>query len=362
MHIRLDLSSLGECGGDDYQVVVATHLNTCHYHNHFIVNSVSFKHGKRLRAKQWYELNKVSDEICREHGLSVIEERGASGLSRQIRDIEQSGGYTRYNIARDAIDEAIKLSTNIKELELSLKSMGYHCNFSPNRKHWTVKLETWQRPIRIDRIGSEYTNQRLMERISEGIENKTFALFQKSFYVHRYQYRIQTRAGKIKKVRGLKGLYLRYCYLLGYVRRTVSKGLGGRLFINDTTKTENGMRDVPISSHLEPLLRQAINNMKDNPEGVIFYDYTGEKIISTERVNAQFRTILKKADISPRGQHALRHTFATRCIESGIPAVVLKNWMGHSDIHMTLDVYADVFSSMNNDAINKLSEHLKDVR
>lgn len=147
-----------------------------------------------------------------------------------------------------------------------------------------------------------------------------------------------------------------------HVRRTVSKGLGGRLFINDTTKTENGMRDVPISSHLEPLLRQAINNMKDNPEGVIFYDYTGEKIISTERVNAQFRSILKKADISPRGQHALRHTFATRCIESGIPAVVLKNWMGHSDIHMTLDVYADVFSSMNNDAINKLSEHLKDVR
>ena len=61
--------------GEDYQVVVATHLNTKCFHNHFVINSVSFKHGKRLRAKQWYELNKVSDEICREHGLSVIENR-----------------------------------------------------------------------------------------------------------------------------------------------------------------------------------------------------------------------------------------------------------------------------------------------
>ena len=65
--------------GDGYQVIIATHLNTKCVHNHFVVNSVSFKDGKRCRAKRWYDFNKVSDEICREHGLSVIENtRGKS--------------------------------------------------------------------------------------------------------------------------------------------------------------------------------------------------------------------------------------------------------------------------------------------
>lgn len=58
------------------------------------------------------------------------------------------------------------------------------------------------------------------------------------------------------------------------------------------------------------------------------------------------------------GQHALRHTFATRCIEADIPAIVLKKWLGHTNIHITLDTYADVFDRMHLGAINKLDELL----
>lgn len=58
-----------------------------------------------------------------------------------------------------------------------------------------------------------------------------------------------------------------------------------------------------------------------------------------------------------RGQHALRHIFATRCIEAGVPAVVLKTWMGHTNIHITLDTYADVFSRMNNDSMKKFEDY-----
>ena len=66
----------------NYQVVVATHLNTDHIHNHFVVNSVSFRHGRRLREKQWYEFNKISDEICRAYGLSTIENPRGKGIAR----------------------------------------------------------------------------------------------------------------------------------------------------------------------------------------------------------------------------------------------------------------------------------------
>ena len=73
---------------------------------------------------------------------------------------------------------------------------------------------------------------------------------------------------------------------------------------------------------------------------------------------SNYKRICNIAGITSDGQHALRHTFATRCIESGVPAVVLKTWLGHTDIHVTLDTYTDVFKSMDNDAINKFDAHL----
>ena len=67
----------------------------------------------------------------------------------------------------------------------------------------------------------------------------------------------------------------------------------------------------------------------------------------------------KAADRSLYGQHSLRHTFATRCIEAGGQPVVLKNWLGHTNIHITLDTYADIYGSLNSASLDQLVEHLK---
>ena len=75
----------------------------------------------------------------------------------------------------------------------------------------------------------------------------------------------------------------------------------------------------------------------------------------------RYKRVCSSVGIESSGQHALRHTFATRCIEAGIPAVVLKTWLGHKDIHMTLDTYTDVFQAMDNDAISKYDEHLNSM-
>ena len=69
-----------------------------------------------------------------------------------------------------------------------------------------------------------------------------------------------------------------------------------------------------------------------------------------------FNRLTEKAGIPVSGQHVLRHTFATRCIEADIPPVVLKNWLGHTNIHITLDTYADVFSRMNFEVANKFDD------
>lgn len=204
--------------GEDYQVLVATHLNTDHIHNHFVVNSVSFRHGRRLREKQWYELNSVSDEICREHGLSVVEHPKGKGLPYQEHRSEQQGGSTRKNVTRAAVDEAIAVSTNLKEFEIVMKSMGYTCSFRDDRKHWTVKMKEWKKPMRLSGLGEDYAKERILERIAAEPEHKIFEVFQKTIHVRR-QYRLPTRRERIRRIGGLKGLYLHYCYLLGYLPR-----------------------------------------------------------------------------------------------------------------------------------------------
>lgn len=123
---------------------------------------------------------------------------------------------TRYNIARKAIDEAISMSHNKAQLEYALRDMGYSFMFNDKRKYWTVTLKDDSKPIRLYRLGNEYTNERILERLKENRDNINFAPFQPKQYVVR-QYRLSTRSTKIKKVGGLYGLYLHYCYKLGYL-------------------------------------------------------------------------------------------------------------------------------------------------
>lgn len=119
---------------------ITTHLNTKCLHCHFVINSVSFFDGKMLHGKEkaWFYFHHIADEICREHNLFVIDnpERNPSPKFLTIQDSE--GRPTRYNLTRDAIDEAIAHSCNMREFEMYLKQMGYRYKLSQNLKYWTV--------------------------------------------------------------------------------------------------------------------------------------------------------------------------------------------------------------------------------
>ena len=115
------------------------------------------------------------------------------------------------------------------------------------------------------------------------------------------------------------------------------------------------MRKIPISDEIAYFLREYID---DQREGLLFTSSNG-KYVTTNQVNSQFANVIKKhhiLDDSIDGKvslHSLRHTYATRCIESGMPAKVLQNLLGHTDIRITLDTYCDVFQkySMENLAV-----------
>ncbi len=83
--------------GDRFQVVVATHLDRAHIHSHFVLNDLSFVDGKKFNdCKATYALmRRASDELCREHGLSVIEapEQGRT-MSYDAWEAERKGKPT----------------------------------------------------------------------------------------------------------------------------------------------------------------------------------------------------------------------------------------------------------------------------
>ncbi len=145
-----------------------------------------------------------------------------------------------------------------------------------------------------------------------------------------------------------------------HVHRTVSIGLNNRLFISDTAKTNAGNRYVPINNLVKPIIKEALSSMKNNPEGLIFYDYRKDGLIKTGQVNSYFQRICEKAGIAITGQHCLRHTFATRCIEAGVSPIVLKTWLGHTDIHVTLDTYSDVFDRLNHKSVAKYESYISE--
>lgn len=202
--------------GDRFQVIVATHLNTDCLHNHFVVNSVSFADGMHYHDNKanLRLLRQRSDELCREYALSVIEHPNGRKKPYALYQAEKQGFPTRDNVARQAVDEAISKSFTLKDFDRLMAEMGYKCSFDPNRKYWTIIGRGWKRPKRLYKLGEDYTNERIMERIRENSYAVKFARFtepQKQIKV----YRLKGSLSGARKIGGLRGLYLHYCYKLG---------------------------------------------------------------------------------------------------------------------------------------------------
>ena len=99
------------------------------------------------------------------------------------------------------------MSHNLRQLEYHLSEMGYTLGSNPKRKYWTIRGKGDERPIRLHRLGEEYTTERITQRLIENRDNIDFEPFQPKTYRPK-QYRLRTRSDRIGKVGGLYGLYL----------------------------------------------------------------------------------------------------------------------------------------------------------
>lgn len=200
-----------EMWGDRFQVIVATHLDKSHLHNHFALNSVSFRDGGKynLCKTATKRLRDVSDKLCREYGLSVIKNPGKNP-PRPIYLAEKNGEPTNHNVFRWAIDRAIAGSMTLKQFQNILQSQGFELKQSG--KHWAIKMAGDKRMTRLYRLGEEYISDAIKHRILANERPRIIIPAQKSPPEH---YSLIGSFHATRKITGFRALYFYYLYRMG---------------------------------------------------------------------------------------------------------------------------------------------------
>ena len=200
--------------GDRYQVIVATHLDKeNHLHNHFVLNTVSFVDGIKYHRtkKDYHDMQTVSDELCREYRLSVIE-NPQYGKAKQYGEwrAEQEQRPTWRGLIRADMDEAIRQSMTERQFFDALRKKGYAVKIG---KDISVRPPGKERFVRLIRnFGEDYS----IEQIRRRILSQTRAEKKPSEPTRQViRIRLFGSLKKTRKITGFRALYFHYCYLLG---------------------------------------------------------------------------------------------------------------------------------------------------
>ena len=123
-----------------HEVLVATHCDREHIHSHFVINSVGFESGIKLRQSPstLKKLRKLSDEICIAHGFSVLQpyQGGKNSMSSREYRARLRGNSWKEKLAND-IDKAMEFSGSKDEFIRNMSILGYHMTWTDTRKNIT---------------------------------------------------------------------------------------------------------------------------------------------------------------------------------------------------------------------------------
>ena len=113
-------------------------------------------------------------------------------------------------------------------------------------------------------------------------------------------------------------------------------------------KTITSKRMIPLPSFIIPLLKK----QDIIPENYILS--RSNKLYDPRILEDSFKRLLKKLNIQSSHFHALRHTFATRCIEAKVDIKTLSELLGHSSIEITLKTYVHTSDTLKKESIHHL--------
>lgn len=214
---RIGVALAEKLWGDRFEVIVATHLNTNCVHNHFVINSISFRDGLRYydNKASYALMRRTSDELCRENTLSVISDPKSRGKHYAEWKAENDGQRTWRSTIREDVDQAVLVSMSFQAFIRSMKEKGYEVVTSS--KYMKVRPQGKERFVRLRSLGDDYTEEAikqsiLRQRMSERVPKNTPPTIQ----------RVKVRGDfKLSHVtwKGLRALYFYYLYKLREVQR-----------------------------------------------------------------------------------------------------------------------------------------------
>lgn len=144
--------------GNRFEVVVSTHLDKDHLHNHFVVNSVSWVDGMKYdnRKKDIDHFRELNDAICKQHGLNVIEKPEGKAMNYGEWNAEKKDGIYFRKIIRYDVDSVLAYARTLDQMKSGLEDIGYVVDLTG--KHWTLKHPQLRKDlIYMDKITNENT-------------------------------------------------------------------------------------------------------------------------------------------------------------------------------------------------------------
>lgn len=225
--------------GNRFEVVVSTHLDKDHLHNHFVVNSVSWVDGRKFTncKKDYQTFKQLSDQLCRDNHLSIIQKPGKA-MHYAEWNAEKKGKPTYRSLIIHDVEYALSRSFSIQDFQHEMEALGYVV--STNRKYISVLHPQAKRMVRLKSLTRDnlYSEENIMNRI---LNNSMFIDFSNNKSEIKWDY----YNGKAKKLHGFKALYFKYLYLLGVIEsedfkiRHTSPLLRDDLIYMDKITTEN---------------------------------------------------------------------------------------------------------------------------
>lgn len=310
-----------------HEYVIATHVDKGHIHNHIIFNATSHKDYKKFRSQPYKtvaKIREISDKICEENGLSVIQTKGI-GKSYKEWQITKSGDITWKDTIKNKIDEIIPKVNSFKEFVSQMKSAGFDVK---QGKHISFKAPEQERYVRGKRIGENYTKDKIIERISteKNIAKNTVITIDKSYifkaltdgFILRvpnqdYYVYLNGDTAKLKDDKNITATLTATEYSV------LNKGLQSAGTIStenllsaygtteikvelEQTKNENG--EIPLSEYIknrqlankEKLHRAAKAIAYSRTEGVIYYSDYSQRIKSLKDQSYETKHTLIKLD------------------------------------------------------------------
>ena len=306
--------------GDRFEVVVSTHLDKQHLHNHFVVNSVSFMDGKKFdnNRNDYCRFRHLSDDLCNGYNLSVIHSNGKGMHHSEWEAVKEGKPYFRQLIKHD-VDVVLSYARNMDQFVEGLQEMGYEV--STSRKYIAVKHPQGQRMRRLKSLlrDGRYDEEHIEDRL---YNNLILPMVKVQDAVPSYFYK-----GESKKLKGFRALYFKYMYMLGIIhasdapKRYPSAELRRDLIYMDKITEENTflgknnletIEDVTaFKSKLDAEIHDLINDRKKI--------YGKLKRVKNEELKVQYES--DRDDVTSKIAHLKKQLRLCHDIENRVPDI-----------------------------------------